>query len=223
MLTHPVLAWDRTLSPVQHQFQVLKRAGVVHYEDQAELWPQPTDDRYIEKLFQESGIVNTKPLVGLVLGSSPRWPTKRWFTERFLELSKQLIKKSNCQVALLGTPEDEPLAKVFEQAGLKHVFNFTGKTTLTQLVSLVKRLNVLVTGDTAPLHMASAFETKIVALFGPTEPNRHMPPGKNHIALVKRVPCQPCYSGTCQNSEKLICLQKISVEEVFEAVQKQLA
>ena len=223
LLTHPVLTWDRNLSPIEHQFQVLKRVGVVHYEDQAELWPQPEDDQYINQLFEKQGIANTKPLVGLVLGASPRWATKRWATERFLELSRRLTERSHCQVALLGTAEDQDLAKMFEQAHLKHVFNFIGKTTLTQLISLIKRLNVLVTGDTAPLHMASAFETKIVALFGPTEPKRHMPPGKNHIALVKRIDCQPCYSGTCKNSELMLCLQKISVDEVFEAVQTQLA
>lgn len=223
LLTHPVLTWNKNLSPVEHQFQVLKRAGVVYYEDQVELWPQTEDDLYIEKLFQEQGIVSTKPLIGLILGSSSGWPTKRWFTERFVELSKQLVEKSDCQIALLGTPEDERLAGVFKEASLRSVFNFTGKTNLTQLVSLIKRLDVLVTGDTAPLHMASAFDTKIVALFGPTEPKRHMPPGKDHITLVKRVPCQPCYSGTCKNSEQFECLQKISVDEVFDAVQKQLA
>lgn len=222
LLTHPVLIWDRNLSPVEHQFQVLKRAGVVHYEDTSELWPQPADEQYINQLFNEKGIAGAKPIVGLVLGSSARWPTKRWAVERFLELSKQLIERSHCQVALLGTSEDQDLANIFEQAHLKQVFNFIGKTTLAQLISLIKRLNVLVTGDTAPLHMASAFDTRIVALFGPTEPKRHMPPGKDHIALVKRISCQPCYSGVCKNSEPLLCLQKISVDEVFDAVQKQL-
>lgn len=222
LLTHPVLTWDKNLSPVQHQFQVLKRAGVVHYEDQAELWPQPEDDRYIDQLFQGSGIVRTKPLVGLALGSSPRWPTKRWQTERFVDLSQQLMERADCQIALLGSPDDERLAGVFERSNLKPIFNFIGKTTLTQLISLIKRLDVLVTGDTAPLHMASAFQTKIVALFGPTDPKRHMPPGKDHIALVKRIPCQPCYSGTCHNPEPFVCLQKISVDEVFDAVEKQL-
>ncbi len=223
LLTHPVLTWDRSLSPVEHQFQVLKRAGVVHYEDQIELWPQPEDDLFVHNLLRQQGFSESKPLVGFILGSSVNWPTKRWPAKRFLELSKRLIENLSCQIVLLGAVEDEPLARIFEEAGVKPVLDLTGKTTLPQLMSLIKKLDVLVSGDTAPLHMASAFESKIVALFGPTEPKRHMPPGKNHIVLVKRLPCQPCYSGVCSNPEKLACMEKISVDEVFEAVQTQLS
>ncbi len=222
LLTHPVLFWDKKLNPVQHQFQVLKRTGVVHFEDQIQLWPQRSDDVYIEKIFQEKGIVNSKPLIGFVLGSSERWPTKQWPIERFIELSKTLTRTHDIQIILVGTEEDQKLAAEFEKLNLKNVFDFTGKTLLTQLISLIKFLDVIVTGDTAPLHIASAFPTKIIALFGPTDPKRHMPPGNGHISLVKHISCQPCYSGTCTNSNKLLCLKEISVNEVAEAVGKKL-
>lgn len=222
LLTHPVVHWDRSLSPVEHQFQVLKRCGVVQIDDATQLWSEPEADAYISSVFDASGIESSKRLVGFVLGASRRWPTKQWPAERFLELSNRLIQKGHCQIVLLGTEEDRPLAERFSQKAGKGILDLTGKTTLAQLVSAVKRLDVLVTGDTAPLHMASAFGTKIVALFGPTEPKRHMPPGRGHIALVKRIPCQPCYSGLCKNREKLKCIRDISVDEVFEAVRNQL-
>ncbi|MBI4395266.1 MAG: lipopolysaccharide heptosyltransferase II [Candidatus Omnitrophica bacterium] len=222
LLTHPVLTWDKSLGPIEHQFQVLKRAGVIQFENQIELWPEAQNDDYVSDCLKNSGFNSSKPLVGFALGSSLRWPTKRWPVERFLELARRLTKKSDCQIVLLGTQDDELLAQVFKEAGLKGVFSLIGKTDLLQLVSLVKRLDVLVTGDTAPLHMASAFGTKIVALFGPTEPKRHMPPGNGHIVLAKSLPCRPCYSGTCKNSENLLCLREISVGEVFEAVERQL-
>ena len=149
-----------------------------------------------------------------------------------MELAKRLIQK-NCLVVLMGTGEDQKLAQSFsakggstsggKEAKLKGVLDLTGETNLNQLVSLIKRLDVLVTGDTAPLHIASAVGTKIVALFGPTEPKSHMPPGKDHTVLVKRISCQPCYSGVCRNSEKLLCLREISVNEVLEAVGEQLS
>ncbi len=222
LLTHPVVFWDKSLGPVEHQFQVLKRTGVMKFEDAIELWPEPQEDVYILNKLIEAKFDASKRRVGFVLGASPHWPTKQWPVEYFLELAKQLVKKLDCQIILLGTQEDQELTQSFDQARLKQVLNLTGKTTLPQLVSLIKQLNVIVTGDTAPLHMASAFETKIVALFGPTDPKRHMPPGEDHIALVKHIPCQPCYSGTCTNNEKLRCLREISVQEVFEAVGKQL-
>ena len=222
LLTHPITFWDRSLGPVEHQFQLLKRAGVIHFEDAIELWPGPEPAAYIRGLLEEAGRNPSKRLVGFVLGSSPHWPTKQWPIERFVELSKNLIQKFDCQIVLIGTADNQKLAQSFDQLKSKHIFNFTGKTSLIELASLVKCLDVIVTGDTAPLHMASAFGAKIVALFGPTEPKRHMPPGKDHVTLVKRIPCQPCYSGTCKNSEKLLCMREISVAEVLEAVGRQL-
>ncbi|MBI4358815.1 MAG: lipopolysaccharide heptosyltransferase II [Candidatus Omnitrophica bacterium] len=222
LLTHPVVFWDRSLSPVEHQFQVLKRAGVIQFENAIELWPDSEADAHISKQLREAKNGAAPIRIGLVLGASPRWPTKQWPVERFVELSKRLRDELDCQIVLIGREEDESLARVFKRDHLKGILNLTGKTSLPQLVSLVKQLDLLVTGDTAPLHMASAFDTKTVALFGPTEPKRHMPPGEGHIALVKRIPCQPCYSGTCRNSIKLLCLKEISVDEVFETIKQQL-
>ncbi|OGW87274.1 MAG: lipopolysaccharide heptosyltransferase II [Omnitrophica bacterium RIFCSPHIGHO2_02_FULL_46_11] len=222
LLTHPITFWDQSLGPIEHQFQVLKRAGVVHFEDAIELWPGAEEEASIGARLKQAGRDSAKRLVGFILGSSPNWPTKQWPIERFVELSKNLLQRFDCQIALIGTKEDEKLAQSFNPLNSKHIFDFTGKTSLGELASLVKHLDVILTGDTAPLHIASAFETKIVALFGPTEPKRHMPPGKDHIALVKRIPCQPCYSGTCKNSEKLLCMREISVSEVVDAVSRQL-
>ena len=223
LLTHPVVFWDKSLGPVEHQFQVLKRTGVMKFEDAIELWSEPADETYILDKLAEAKFNASKRRVGFVLGASPRWPTKQWPVGYFLELAERLVTKFDCQIVLLGTREGQELAQIFDQARLKQVLNLVGKTTLAQLVSLIKQLDVIVTGDTAPLHMASAFATKIVALFGPTDPKRHMPPGDDHIALVKHIPCQPCYSGTCANAEKLQCLREIGVEEVLEAIGKQLA
>jgi len=226
LLTHPVVFWDRKLAPVEHQFQVLKRAGVNHFEDQMELWPEPESDLYVARKFEEGQMGGSKPIVGFVLEASPKWPTKNWPVERFAELAKRLIQK-DCQIVLIGTGGNRKPAQSFSASGekgakLKGILDLTGETNLNQLVSLIKRLDVLVTGDTAPLHIASAVGTKIVALFGPTEPKSHMPPGKDHSVLVKRIPCQPCYSGVCRNREKLLCLREISVREVLEAVEEQL-
>jgi len=224
LLTHPVLEWNRDLAPVEHQFQVLKRAGVLRYDDTMELWSEPDQDRASAEILRNPSFASPpRPVVGLVLNSSPRWPTKQWPVERFSELARRLVKELDCTIVLLGTGGGQPLAQTFDGVAREYVVNLVGKTTLTQLTSSIKHLDALVTGDSAPLHIASAFGTKIVALFGPTEPRRHMPPGASHIALVKRIPCQPCYRGRCVNHETLKCLRDISVEEVFRAVARQLA
>lgn len=222
LLTHPVVHWDKTLGPVEHQFQVLKRAGVIHFEDALELWSNSEADRLISKQLDTLRESSFDLRIGFAVGASPRWPTKEWPIERFLELAKRLTQRFNCQVVLIGTEHDQEHSAVFDQVKLKSVLNLIGKTTLTELVSLVKRLDILVTGDTAPLHMGSALGVRIVSIFGPTDPKRHTPPGEGLITLVKHIPCQPCYSGTCKISEKLLCLREITVDEVFEAVERQI-
>ena len=222
-LTHPVVHWDQTLSPVEHQFQVLKRAGVSQLEEATELWSSSDSDEEMAKKFEEAGVIGSQPVIGFVLGASPMWPTKQWPVEQFLELSRKLIKRFDAWIVLIGTREDQGLAKAFFPDASGRILDLTGQTSVSELVSVVKRLDVLVTGDTAPLHIASAFGVKIVALFGPTEPKRHMPPGEDHAVLVKRIPCQPCYSGVCTNRVKLQCLREISADEALEVVGKQLA
>src|SRR3989338_5560453 len=223
LLTHPVFFSDPNLGPVQHQFQLLKKTGVIQLEESLELWSDPEADRYLDQKMSDAGMNSSKLLIGFVIGASSRWPTKKWPAENFVELAKQLMIKYDCNIVLVGTQEDHVMARSFEEVPRNRILDMTGETNLTQLMSLMKCLDVIVTGDTAPLHMASAFGAKVVALFGPTEPKRHAPPGRNRIILVKRIPCQPCYRGTCRNPVKLECLKGITVREVFEAVESHMA
>ncbi len=216
---------DRTFevreAPVRHQFRVLSKLGVKDYDEKLELWTDPRSDERVRAWLGE-GAPDSK-WVGLVLGSSPQWPTKRWPLSYFCELAQRLVQHLNCRVVLIGSDLDR---EFLEQNSLKQaegVLDLVGKTTLADLVSLVRHMDVLVTGDTAPLHVAGAFQKKIVALFGPTDPVRHMPPGQGAVVLTRYLSCQPCYEGICRHEEKLACLRHISVEEVLAAVEKQLA
>ncbi len=221
LLNRPDKTFDVTDSPVRHQFRILSRLGVQRLEESLELWTDPQDQERIESLLQTPA--DNVRFIGLVVGSSPRWATKRWPAEYFLKLSERLIKELKCRVVWIGSQEDAGFAQEFPEWSLEGVINLIGKTSLRELIPLIKRLDVLVTGDTAPLHVASAVNTKMIALFGPTDPKRHMPPAQDAIVLSRRLACQPCYQGTCRNSENMACLRKISVDEVFSSIQRLLA
>ncbi len=225
LLSRPVVEVKKSIPPVEHQFELLKRAGVNHFEDELELWPDDSAEQTVAKWFQEGSIGREEIVIGLAIGSSVKWPTKRWPVENFTALSKRLVNELNCRIVLIGSEEESALGFQFgvQEFPKGAVLNLIGKTGLLDLVSVVKRLDVLVSGDSAPIHIAAAVKTKLVALFGPTEPKRHMPPGHDHVVFVKRIPCQPCYSGTCRNAVKLDCLAKISVDEVYAAVKRQLS
>ncbi|HXV28304.1 MAG TPA: lipopolysaccharide heptosyltransferase II [bacterium] len=222
LVNRPDRSFYVTDSPVKHQFRILMKIGVKKLDETLELWPDPVAENRVREWLSPNGSPAPAKTVGLVIGASPKWPTKRWPLENFRELSGNLIKKHNCRVVLLGAEEDAEAAEGFANGSSSHLINLVGKTSLEDLVSLVKSLDVLVTGDTAPLHIAAAMKTRIVSIFGPTDSKRHMPPANKAVVLTRHLPCQPCYKGECRNEEKLACLKKISVEEVLQAVQKQL-
>ena len=223
LLNRPERNFDVAEPPVRNQFRILSKLGVRKLEESLELWPDPEAEERAAGWFSQGAEIPGQKKIGLVVGSSPSWPTKRWPLERFRALTELLIQEAGCRVVLIGSGEDAAWMKGFPFPASEAVLDLVGKTSLMDLVSVVKRLDVLVTGDTAPLHVAGAFKTKIVALFGPTSPARHMPPASHAVVLTRQLPCQPCYRGTCRNPEKLACLNHISVEEVYQAVKRQLA
>lgn len=222
LLNHPDLTFRTPDSPIRHQFRILSRVGINRFEEKLELWPDSESEAEILGWFQEKGISPEEKIVGLAIGSSPRWPTKRWPIEYFRSLAERLTQELGCRIVLIGSGKDQALAREFTR-DTKRILNGVGKTSVGELVSLIKHLGVLVTGDTAPLHIASALDVPTVALFGPTDPRRHLVAGNGTTVLMRRLPCQPCYKGTCHYSEPLACLKRIGVDEVFQAVQKHLS
>ncbi len=216
---------DRTFGvvepPVRQQYRILTKLGVREFSEALELWPSEDAEEKVQKLFDDLSL-KSKPRIGLMVGSSPQWMTKRWPLEYFKTLAERLVKELKAQVFLLGGPEDRNLVQEFFGSKPEGVVNWVGETSLHELMAVIQRLNVLVTGDTAPLHIASAAQTKIIALFGPTDPRRHMPPSAHAVVLNRSLPCAPCYQGICKNTEVLACLRKIPVQDVFEAIRRQL-
>ncbi len=222
ILNRPVPYERKPEPPVRNQFRILSKLGVRKLDEHLELWPEPEAVRRAAEQLGENG-QDRRPAVGLVLGSSPNWPTKRWPAASFHELARRLADKAGCRVLLFGAREDAHLLSGFAAATENpHIVNLIGKTGLAELSALIKGLDVMVTGDTGPLHIAGAHGTRIVALFGPTDPRRHMPPGGTPIVISRALSCQPCYSGACKNKEVMACLNQISVDEVYQSVLKQM-
>ncbi len=221
LLNRPDRSAEIADTPVRHQFRLLAKLGIKNLDETLELWTDPNTEARMEEIL---GVPEGDPpkTIGFAIGASPQWASKRWPIDYFKELADLLIQKLNCRIVLLGSVEDAALVQDFGKENQDRIINLIGKTSLLDLISLVKRLDVLVTGDTAPLHVAAAMQRKIVALFGPTDPKRHMPPTNRALVFVHHLPCQPCYEGDCKIEDKLACMKKISVQEIFQAVRKHL-
>ncbi len=203
-------------APVKHQFRILSRLGVSELDEKLELWPNEESEKQVAELFSQHEAGGEGPWIGFVPDASPNWATKRWPGENFMELARHLVRKHPaCRIVLLGR---EDMAGLPEWNLNGSVLNLTGKTSLSELVAVIRRLDVLVTGDTAPLHIAAAVQTPFVTLFGPTDPDRHVPPGEGRVLVARGVACRPCYQGECREKDHLACLKKISVDEVYRSI-----
>lgn len=213
LLNHKVKEKNLPLSPVQHQAQTLRLLNIEPVKDNLELWPQAIDDKWAEDFLKKHRSSDTAPLIGINLEASPQWPTKRWGVEKFAALLDKL-QDAGFEVVVTGRGQDQYWLQKLRQLSKSQFIDATGKTEILQLASLVKRCNVYITSDSAPLHIANAMNTSAVALFGPTDSRRHTIAGAKQIIIKKDLICSPCYKRNCHNHR---CMKEISVEEVFAA------
>lgn len=151
------------------------------------------------------------PRIALVPCS--RWPTKNWPPQRFIEVARQL--EGTCY--LLGGPaEREQCTYIADRA--PGVWNLCGVYSLPETGSILSQMDLAITVDTGPMHMAAALGIPVVAIFGPTDPHRTGPYGDRHrVIRTTDLACQPCFSRTCSRGD-LACLERISADPVLEAV-----
>jgi lipopolysaccharide heptosyltransferase II len=207
------------IDPVTHQFRLLNLLGIELKDALLELWPTEEDQRYIDELLQAGWVGTGQKIIGFNISASQRWMTKNWPLAHLIKFCEELSRR-DMRIVITGTQSDIPQAEKLI-AALKGVavINACGKTSVNQLTCLIKRCNVYICADSAPLHIATATATPFVALFGPTEPLRHIAPAENYIVIRKDLPCSPCYKPNCK---KMMCMELIKPEEVLEAVDKLL-
>ena len=123
-------------------------------------------------------------------------------------------------MVILGSRAEKELADQII-TGMRNVpLDLTG-CSLGELAAVLERSTLLVTGDTGPMHVASAVGTRIVALYGPINPERSGPLGDGHrILMHSELHWCPCNSFSCKNKTFRECMKLISVEEVFSAIKE---
>lgn len=142
---------------------------------------------------------------------------KRWMPERFASVADRAVEKHNGQVILFGSKQEVPIVKAITDAMKHKALNMAGKTDLPLLSALLNICDVLVTNDSGPMHMASALNTPVVAVFGSTNPVATGPFGKGHRVVQKKMPCSPCLERVCPNGS-LACMNAISADDVSSAL-----
>jgi len=161
------------------------------------------------------------PIFGLNPGAE-YGPAKRWPAEKFIAAAKEIQHRTNCVWLIFGGNSDASIANRIESAirnPQSAVFNLAGKTSLRELMALLKLCRVLLTNDTGPMHVAAALGTPVVVPFGSTSQELTGPglPGDPRHRLMKSdAPCSPCFLRECPIDFR--CLNGISSHRVVEAV-----
>ena len=217
LLNRKIKEIEKNIPPVEHQFKVLGLAGIMLTDSALELWPTLEQKKSAEDFLAQQWVPELKMLVGLSLSASLRWPAKNWPVAQ-LKKFIELLAHRDIRVLLTGTEEDNLLAQqlILDLKNTK-LINACGKTTINELAWLIKQCAVFVSADSAPLHIAAAMKVPIVALFGPTDSRRHLPPVKDAVVIEKDIECRPCYHPKCKDVR---CMNLIKPEEVVDAVLK---
>jgi len=172
----------------------------------------------VEKVLKDRGVKDSDILIGISPGS--RSHLKQWKREGFADVARGILKDSRHKAILIGDVNETGLSKeiadAVKQTGL---IDFTGKTDLNELFALIEKFDLLLTCDSANMHIASDLGIKVVAIFGPTDPEEYGPTGDKDIVIRKDIKCSPCKKAQCRLGTHE-CMNSISSEEVLAAINK---
>ncbi|HEY6542669.1 MAG TPA: glycosyltransferase family 9 protein, partial [Ktedonobacteraceae bacterium] len=153
-------------------------------------------------------------------GQSKRWPLPYW-----ARLLDHLIDEWGAQVVLTGAPGDLPLVERIMERMEQTAYNLAGKTSLPQLAALLQRADVVISGDSGPMHIADALGTPLIAIHGPTDPAQFGPVSPAATVLKSGIWCSPCYNvkdpADCRFYTTQ-CMKNITPAQVFEVVEARL-
>ena len=209
-------AKDRTIHAVVNYLETLAPLGIPPTDTGLELILDDASRAYAQELFSSRGL-EVSPVVALNPGATHA--VNRWPAARFAELADMIAAKLAVKAVIVGGPDDIPLAEEIRTLSRTKPHLLAGRTSLIQLGAVLEKCSVLVSGDTGPLHLATAVGTKAIALFGAADPARTGPVGNGHrVIQAAGVACVPCRSRTCRNPSYLECMVKITAAMVVDAV-----
>ncbi len=176
------------------------------------------DRAFIDKKLTEDGIIFPDTLIAVNPGA--RSHIKRWTKDGFAQVIKDLLNNFKYKVVLVGDKDDLKLGEEISNLLSTKPLNLIGQTTLAELAYLLKKSALLITNDSACLHMASAIGTKTLAIFGPTDPKKYGPLADGSKVLRKNLTCSPCQVAQCRFN--LECMKNIKPDEVISKIKEMI-
>ena len=162
---------------------------------------------------------NSKPIVGINPGAS-YGNSKRWYPQKFAQVATELSHKFD--ILIFGGLNEKNIAadieKLLIENNVLNYQNLAGNTNISELINQISNLDLFITGDSGPLHLAASFKVPTVAIFGPTR-NKETSQWMNDKAVIvkKKLDCQPCMKRICPLKHHN-CMKLIKSVDVLSAI-----
>ena len=174
------------------------------------------------KIYQES--IDTNKKERLVFGINPGatyGSAKRWYPKEFAKVAIALAQ--DYDIKIFGGPGETNIALDIENelknAGVKNYKNLAGKTSVEELISQISQLDMFITNDSGPMHLAAAFQIPTIAIFGPTRHiETHQWQNDNEMLLRRDMPCAPCMKRVCPLKHHE-CMKLITAKDVLKKLE----
>lgn len=196
---------------IRRRLDIAARVGAHTLDSSMELFWGREDEKTADSFLADLNVPSYLPLIGLHPGAKDGF--KQWPSSHFIELGNLLIRNLGCRLIVTGTPSEKALVGSI----VSHIESASAATDLPLLATaaLIKRMNLMISNDTGPMHLSLAVKTPTIGLFTPTNPNLCGPYlVENAIPIAKKSTCSPCLRKKCQEP---FCLLQIGVQEVYDS------
>jgi len=164
------------------------------------------------QFLRDNGVRGERPLIAICPGSINS-RAKRWPADRFAALADRLQAELKAEVLLIGSPAELEVSREVTAAMNQPAITLTGQTDLAMAGAILSQVDLLITNDTGPAHLAAALRRPTLVIFGPTNPLTTRP--LSEVAEIVRIPpeCAPCMLRDCPIDHR--CMTAIEVDDVF--------
>lgn len=165
-----------------------------------------------------SGLLNGLDIKSpfVVVSPGAKSHIKRWTKEGFATACDRIIAELGMGVLMVGDAQDRKIIAQIMPLMKGRAVDLSGRLDLRQLGALIEKANLLITNDSAPMHIGSSLGAKVLAIFGPTDPEKYGPTHNGSVIIRREMPCAPCEMAQCR--ENYECMKLITADEVFNAV-----
>jgi len=209
---------------ITRNLSLLEPLGITEVKPELKIWLTKEDRVFSESFLHEHNVSDNELLIGFHPGSLL---IKRWPSDNFASLGNILMKDYGAKILVVGGPDEFNLAEEISKFMEQKPMIASGYCTIRQTAALIEACDLFISNDSGLMHIATAVETPVIALFGSSgyQKFRFGPYGDRNVTMTKNLPCSyPCFprllNQECKTKE---CLEMITVREVLEKIEEKLA